>query len=200
MGDTHRGLFSTVRRQVAYVAMRWYWFDKFTQFESGHRAVAVKNVTMAEDYLFEYFPGHPIMPASLILEGIAQVGGILVGEMNGFEQRIVLAKVSRMRHHIVARPGDTLTYDAVIENTGPEGALVVGTSHLGQQLQAELEYYLAFLSDRNESRELFEPADFLRMLRAFRLYEVGTDREGAPLVIPPRLLEAELAANATGAT
>jgi 3-hydroxyacyl-[acyl-carrier-protein] dehydratase len=178
--------------------MRWYWFDKFTEFESGRRAVAVKNVTMAEDYMFEYIPGHPVMPNSLVLEGVAQVGGILVGEMKHFEERIVLAKVSRVHYHAVARPGDTLVYEAVIENVGPDGAFVVGTSRRGQELQAEFEYYLAFLSDRNESRELFEPADFLRMLRAFRLYEVGRDPDGAPLEIPARLLEAELASNTAG--
>lgn len=179
--------------------MRWYWFDKFTEFESGRYAVGVKNVTMAEDHLFEYFPGHPVLPNSLVLEGVAQVGGLLVGEMKQFEERIVLAKVTTARYHIEARPGDTLVYKAVIEGIGPDGALIVATSHLGEQIQAELEYYLAFLSDRNETRELFEPADFLRMLRAFRLYEVGRDQDGEPLAIPPRLLEAERASDVSKA-
>lgn len=179
--------------------MRWYWFDKFTEFESGRRAAAVKNVTMAEDHLFEYFPGYPLLPNSLVLEGVAQVGGLLVGETKQFEERIVLAKVARARYHTVARPGDTLIYKAVIDGIGPDGALIVATSHLGEQLQAEFEYYLAFLSDRNETRELFEPADFLRMLRAFRLYEVGRDQDGRPLAIPPRLLEAERADHPQGA-
>lgn len=171
--------------------MRWYWFDRFTEFVSGHRAVAVKNVSMSEEHLFDYFPGFPVMPASLVLEGMAQVGGILVGEMSGFEERIVLAKVSRVQYHQLARPGDTLTYHAQIENVGPEGALVVGTSLLGSQLHAELEYFLAFLSERNGGRELFEPADFLRMLRAFRLYEVGRSKDGSPLEVPPRLRNAK---------
>jgi 3-hydroxyacyl-[acyl-carrier-protein] dehydratase len=179
--------------------MRWYWFDKFTEFESGRRAVAVKNVTMAEDYLFEYFPGHPVLPNSLVLEGLAQVGGLLVGETKQFEERIVLAKVTRAQYHTVARPGDTLVYRAVIEAIGPDGALIAATSHLGTRAQAEFEYYLAFLNDRNETRELFEPADFLRMLRAFRLYEVGRDAQGKPLAIPPRLLAAEHAGSAGNA-
>ncbi len=179
--------------------MRWYWFDKFTEFESGRYAVAVKNVTLAEDHLFEYFPGHPVLPNSLVLEGVAQVGGLLVGETKKFEERIVLAKVTRARYHATARPGDTLVYKAVIDGIGPDGAAIVATSHLGVRVQAEFEYYLAFLNDRNETRELFEPADFLRMLNVFRLYEVGRDQAGEPLAIPPRLREAERADVAKGA-
>ncbi len=179
--------------------MRWYWFDRFTEFESGSHAVGIKNISMAEEYMFDYFPGYPVMPGSLILEGIAQVGGILVGEMNKFEDRVVLAKVSRVRFHAVARPGDTLTYRVSVDSIGPDGAFIVGTSHLGQQLQAELEYYLAFLNDRNGTRELFEPADFLRMLRVFGLYKVGRNPDGSPLEIPERMREAEHLSNATGA-
>ena len=180
--------------------MRWYLFDKFTEFVSGRRAVAVKSVSMAEDYIYDYFPGHPVMPNSLILEGMAQVGGILLGEMQQFQQRIVLAKVSRVQYHMPARPGDVLTYESVIENIGPEGALVKGISRVGQTPQADAEYYLAFLNDRTEPREFFEPADFLCMLRAFRLYDVGRDQNGNPLAIPAHLLEAERASRAAAAS
>ncbi|MBN2446726.1 MAG: beta-hydroxyacyl-ACP dehydratase, partial [Phycisphaerae bacterium] len=60
--------------------MRWIWIDRFEVFESGRRAVAVKNVTLAEDHLHDHFPGFPIMPASIMIEGMAQTAGILVGE------------------------------------------------------------------------------------------------------------------------
>ena len=60
--------------------MRWIWIDRFVEFESGKRAVAIKNVTLAEDHLHDHFPGWPTMPNSLITEGLAQTGGLLVGE------------------------------------------------------------------------------------------------------------------------
>ncbi len=175
--------------------MHWYWFDRFTEFESGRAATAIKNVSLAEDHLHDYFPGYPVMPNSLILEGMAQVAGTLVGEVNEFEERVVLAKVSNVRFHALAQPGDTLTYKATIDSLGPDGAFIVGTSHLGDQLQAECEFCLAFLDDRNETRELFKPDDFLRMLRVFRLFEVGRNADGSPLRIPERLLRAEQASN-----
>ena len=57
--------------------MRWIWIDRFVEFESGRRAVAIKNVSLAEEHLHDHFPGYPIMPNSLITEGLAQTGGLL---------------------------------------------------------------------------------------------------------------------------
>ena len=68
--------------------MRWIWIDKFIEFDSGRRAVAVKNVTLAEDHLHDHFPGFPVMPASLMIEGMAQTAGVLVGEARNFEENL----------------------------------------------------------------------------------------------------------------
>ena len=54
--------------------MRWFWIDRFTEFESGSSATAIKNVSLAEEHLHDHFPGVPLMPNSLIIEGIAQTG------------------------------------------------------------------------------------------------------------------------------
>jgi len=88
--------------------MRWIWIDKFIEFESGRRAVAVKNLTLAEEHLHDHFPGYPVMPASLMIEGMAQTAGILVGEARNFEEKVILAKIRRASFDGVARPGDQL--------------------------------------------------------------------------------------------
>ena len=75
--------------------MRWIWIDRFTEFVSGDRAVAVKNVSRAEDYLEQHLPGYPIMPPSLMIEGMAQTAGILVGEARQFTEKVILAKIRR---------------------------------------------------------------------------------------------------------
>ena len=74
--------------------MRWFWIDRFVEFESGHRAVAVKNVTLAEEHVLDYLLGYPILPPSLIVEGLAQTGGLLVSQHGDFLERVVLAKVN----------------------------------------------------------------------------------------------------------
>ena len=58
--------------------MRWFWIDKFTEFISGRRAVAIKNVSLSEEHLVDYMPGYPLLPASLIVEGLAFEDGAAV--------------------------------------------------------------------------------------------------------------------------
>src|SRR5437899_10590067 len=104
--------------------MRWIWIDRFLEFRSGKSAKAVKNVSLAEDQFGEHFPGYPVMPATLILEGLAQTGGILVGEVNDFQEKVILAKVPRAIFHREMVAGEQLIYEAEILHMRPEGAAV----------------------------------------------------------------------------
>ncbi|MBN1941674.1 MAG: beta-hydroxyacyl-ACP dehydratase [Phycisphaerae bacterium] len=106
--------------------MRWFWIDRFLEFEPGKRAVSVKNISLAEEHLHDHWDGCPIMPASLMIEGMAQTGGLLVGQANNFEHDVVLAKISKAEFYGLAVPGDQLTYEAVIENIAPEAASIRG--------------------------------------------------------------------------
>lgn len=105
--------------------MRWLWIDTFTEFESGKRAVAVKNVTQSEDHLHDHFPGYPVMPASLMIEGMAQTAGILVGEARGFKEKVLLAKIRKARFDDYCVPGDRIRYEATIDSIDDAAA---GTS------------------------------------------------------------------------
>ena len=67
--------------------MRWIWIDRFESFELNVAAVAVKNVSLAEDHLHDHFPGFPVMPASLMIEGMAQTAGILVGARAAIQRK-----------------------------------------------------------------------------------------------------------------
>src|SRR5207302_8072418 len=106
--------------------MRWIWIDRFLEFHKGKSARAVKNLSLAEDFFADHFPGYPIMPGSLILEGLAQTGGILVGEVNDFQEKVVLAKIPWARFHRDALPGEQLFYAVEILNIRLEGASVSG--------------------------------------------------------------------------
>jgi len=172
--------------------MRWFWIDRYTEFVSGERATAVKNVSLSEEQIHDHFPGVPIMPNSLILEGIAQTGGLLLKEHGNFQQRVVLAKVSKVIFHRVATPGDMLTYATTIEQLNDEGAMISATSHCNGELQAEAEVFFAHLDDRSEGKELFEPLDLLTWLRILRVFEVGRNPDGTPIVPPAHLLAADL--------
>ncbi|MBL9119541.1 MAG: beta-hydroxyacyl-ACP dehydratase [Phycisphaerae bacterium] len=112
--------------------MRWMWIDTITAFEPKTRMVAIKNVSMAEEHLHAHFaadadgPARPLMPNSLILEGMAQTAGILVGSVHDFREKVVLAKVQNATITGDVGPGQTIRYDARIERMDAMGASTVG--------------------------------------------------------------------------
>jgi 3-hydroxyacyl-[acyl-carrier-protein] dehydratase len=173
--------------------MRWFWIDRFVEFESGRRAVAIKNVSLAEEQIPQYAITKAIMPASLIIEGVAQTGGLLIGEHLGFQARVILAKLAQVEFFGDAGPGDTLTYTAEIVAIRSTGAIVAAQVHLGDRLLAKLEIVFALLDDRFASIELYGPDQLLTMLRYYRMYEVGRQADGSPLQLPPHLAKAEQA-------
>lgn len=168
--------------------MRWFWIDRFREFESGRHAVAVKNVSLAEEHLHDHFPGAPLMPNALIIEGLAQTGGLLVAEHGGFNERVVLAKIARARFHFPAVPGDTLVYRATIEDIHKDGAVVSATSHVEGRLQGEIQVFFAHLDEATAGKSLFDPASLLAMLKLLGVFTVGRDANGAPLTVPASLL------------
>lgn len=116
--------------------MRWLWIDRVVELVPGQRLVAVKNISLAEDHLHDHFPAEhgreplPIMPASLVIEGMAQTAGILVGHAGGFREKVLLAKLSRAHLHADALPGFTIRHTATLTNYDAAGASATGTSEL----------------------------------------------------------------------
>lgn len=113
--------------------MRWIWIDRILELERGKRCVAIKNVSAAEDVLHDHFqatddyPATPVLPNPLIIEGMAQTAGILVGHANDFKEKVILAKIGRAEFHAAALPGYSLRYEAIIERIDPSGASTSGT-------------------------------------------------------------------------
>ncbi len=133
--------------------MRWLWIDKFLEFRSGEFAKAVKNVSMAEDQLRDHFPGYPVMPSSLIIEGMAQTGGILAGEAQDFKNMVVLAKLSRVDLTDIALPGDQLTYETKIVELRDEGSVVEAKAFVNGRPLATAEIAFGHV-DRSAGSEL----------------------------------------------
>jgi 3-hydroxyacyl-[acyl-carrier-protein] dehydratase len=167
--------------------MRWIWIDKFIEFESGRQAKAIKNISLAEEHLHDHFPGFPVMPNSLITEGLAQTGGLLVGEANSFEEKVILAKIPKAVFHFPAVPGDTLLYTAKLEDLNANGAMVTATSQVGDRVQAEMEIVFAHLADDGQSRKLFEPKNFVFTMKLLGVFDVGRASDGTKLKEPPGL-------------
>jgi 3-hydroxyacyl-[acyl-carrier-protein] dehydratase len=122
--------------------VHWMWIDRILEIEPGRRIVTIKHVSLSEEHLHDHFPAvrarpgvparpaHPIMPASLIIEGVAQSGGILLGHSTGFAEKIVLAKIARVEFERDAGPGDSLRYEVTIDRADRQGATTSATVEL----------------------------------------------------------------------
>jgi 3-hydroxyacyl-[acyl-carrier-protein] dehydratase len=140
--------------------MRWIWIDKFLEFESGKRAVSLKNVTLAEEHLHDHFPGFPVMPECLMIEAMAQTAGILVGEARQFQEKVILAKIKSAVFHHYVQPGDTITLEAEIESIAPEAASTTGKIKRGDTLIAQISLMFSHI-DKNLGGKQFPEENFV---------------------------------------
>jgi 3-hydroxyacyl-[acyl-carrier-protein] dehydratase len=159
--------------------MRWFWIDRFTEFVRHRRATAIKAVTLAEEHLHDHFPGAPVVPATLILEGMAQTGGLLVADDLDFKLQVVLAKVAAADFHFEAVPGDVLRFEAVIVATMPGGSLVRVTSRVGDRVQGEAELYFGHLVAGTTIPKLFKDGEMMNWLDQLRIFEVALEPDGS---------------------
>ncbi len=168
--------------------MRWMWVDRFTEFVSGSHASGIKNVALDEEVLDDYCPGYPYLPPTLIIEGMAQLGGILVAEKFDWDKRVVLAKVAKAEYFFPATPGDQLHYCVKLDSVQDTGAVAQGTCHRNGELLANIELMFAFLEDgRFASGPLFKPGDLALMLRLMRMFDVAVDAQGNPIPVSDKL-------------
>jgi len=116
--------------------MRWIWLDKILTLDKGERCVAIKNVTSAEELLHDHFeatedhPAVPLMPNSLVIEGMAQTSGILVGHAHDFQHKVILAKINKAEFDCCAGPGTTIKHTATLERMDDTGGQTRGVVEL----------------------------------------------------------------------
>ncbi|MGL4593146.1 MAG: 3-hydroxyacyl-ACP dehydratase FabZ family protein [Thermoguttaceae bacterium] len=165
--------------------MHWYWIDRFTSFESQKRAEAVKAVSLAEDHLHDHFKFFPVMPGSLIIEGIAQTAGLLLCEAKGYKEKVVLAKIPKLVFHEVAIiPGSLLRYQVQLDAIRDDGGIATVAAFCDDKLVADGELMFAHLGNAFSDKSLFDDGDMIEMMRIFRVFEVGIAADGSKLIDP----------------
>jgi 3-hydroxyacyl-[acyl-carrier-protein] dehydratase len=168
--------------------MRWFWIDRFTEFVSGSHAAAVKNVSLAEEHLHDHFPGYPVMPGSLIVEGMAQTGGLLVSESYRFDELVVLGKIAKCDLEGLVLPGDRIEFRCKVEQLKEGGAMVSVSGHSlsqnnGERRVADAEIFFARIEEQAEKpkRSLFARRDLYNWLNIVGVFDVGRTPGGERL-------------------
>ncbi len=129
--------------------MRYVLLDRITTLEPPEIAKGIKCVSLSDDVFVDHFPGHPVMPGALILEGLAQLGGVLIEatmrERGRSDLHALLTMVDRARFRKMVRPGDRLEMEAHGMVTTEDGGRVRALAHLDGELatEAQLTYVFA---------------------------------------------------------
>ncbi|MFL5344705.1 MAG: 3-hydroxyacyl-ACP dehydratase FabZ [Hyalangium sp.] len=134
--------------------MRYVLLDRITRLTPSEVAHGVKCVSLSDDIFVDHFPGHPVMPGALIVESLAQLGGVLVEatmrERGRNDLHALLTMVDRAKFRRLVRPGDKLELEARLITAREEGGQVRATASVDGQLAAEAELTFAFAEVKSE--------------------------------------------------
>jgi UDP-3-O-[3-hydroxymyristoyl] N-acetylglucosamine deacetylase/3-hydroxyacyl-[acyl-carrier-protein] dehydratase len=125
--------------------------DRILSLEEGKRVVGLKNVTINEPFFQGHFPGHPIMPAVLIIEAMAQVGGVLLLSMveKPKEKLVYFMSIDKAKFRKPVFPGDQVRFELEMLKLRFNTCKMRGKAFVGKDLVAEAEL-LSVLVDREE--------------------------------------------------
>jgi 3-hydroxyacyl-[acyl-carrier-protein] dehydratase len=114
--------------------------DKIIEIIPGERVVAIKNVTYNEDFFQGHFPEEPVMPGVLIIEAMAQAGGVAVLSLEGYKGKIVyLVGVDKAKFRGKVVPGDALKLEINIIKLKKNAGIGKGIAYVDDKKVAEAE-------------------------------------------------------------
>ena len=128
--------------------MRFFLLDRITLWEVGTAAEALKNVTLSEDFFDDHFPRRPVMPGVLMLEGMAQLSGLLLEASlqakHAKSAKAVLTVLEKTKFRAMVRPGDVLRYRAEVMSVNEAGGKVRATARRDDTLVTATQMVFAF--------------------------------------------------------
>lgn len=134
-------------------SVRYILLDRITELAPPTRARGVKCISLSDDIFGDHFPGFPVMPGALILEGLAQLAGVLLEatmrERGRHDLHALLTMADRAKFRHVVRPGDRLELEARVERVTEDGGQAATTASIDGKLVAEAQLSFAFAQVTN---------------------------------------------------
>ena len=117
--------------------------DRITELELGKRIVGIKNVSINEPFFQGHYPGNPVMPGVLIIEAMAQVGGVLarlsVSDALEKEGVIFFMAIDKVKFRKPVLPGDQIIFELVPLRTGSRVWKMAGKAFVNDHVVTEAE-------------------------------------------------------------
>ncbi len=134
--------------------MRFVLIDRILELTPGQSIVAVKNLSLAEEYLGDHFPGFPVMPGVLMLEAMTQAGAWLIRESEDFAHSVIVLKSAKtIKYDSFVEPGRQLQLRVQVVEHGPVETKFKGEGVIDDQVMVKGRFSLTRynLRDKNPS-------------------------------------------------
>jgi 3-hydroxyacyl-[acyl-carrier-protein] dehydratase len=135
--------------------MRFVLIDRILDLQPGRSLVAVKNLTLAEEYLADHFPGFPVMPGVLMLEALTQAGAWLIRDMEDFAHSVVVLKSAKtIKYGSFVEPGRQLKLKVELVEHGERETTFKGEGSCDDQVMVKGRFTLTRYNLRERNPEL----------------------------------------------
>lgn len=151
MSSTRRELDTKEIQNIIPHRYPFLMVDKIIELDPGKRAVGIKNVTVNDFFFQGHFPDHPIMPGVLIIEALAQVGGVVMLCMHENHGKIAyLMSIDSAKFRQPVFPGDILRLEVDVLRSRSKTGQCTGRAYVGSKLVCEAEVKFTVV-DRNDA-------------------------------------------------
>lgn len=155
--------------------MKFVLIDKIVSLETGRRLSAVKNVSLAEEYLADHFPTFPVLPGVLLLEGLVESAGWLVRTKEDFAHSMVLLELARnVKYKSFLAPGSQVVYTVEARTIEERVSSFTGSGTVDGMTILEAQFGLRHfnLAERNPAWATVDAQIKEEMKKRYRLLSV----------------------------